>query len=141
MLRGKRERDGRNSRVKQRINNSLNNPNNSRRGVCIVIYVSGRDKTSVTYISRVLARTARSPLPSRSKARGQVWRSHVTSLVARAIPDGSNGYGDNDYGKRANDRDNDKRSERNDVNDHDEYPTRRAATSERLERHRHWCGY
>lgn len=47
-----------------------------------------------------------------------------------AISDDSNdGYADNGYGKCANDRDNGKRSERNDINDHDEYPTRRAATS------------
>lgn len=70
----------------------------------------------------------------RSKARNQVRQSHVTPLDVRAIPDNSNdSYGDIGYGKRANDRDNGERSERNDINDHDEYSARRAATSGRLE--------
>lgn len=54
-------------------------------------------------------------------------------MGVRAIPDDSNDdYVDNGYGKRANDRDNSKRSERNDINDYNEYSTRRATTSGRL---------
>jgi len=51
-------------------------------------------------------------------------------LGARATSDDSNdGYADNGYGKHTNDCDNGKRSECNNVNDYDEYSTRRATTS------------
>lgn len=55
-------------------------------------------------------------------------------MGARATSDDSNDdYVDNGYEKHANDCDNGKRSEHNDVNDYDEYSTWRAATSGWLE--------
>ena len=54
-------------------------------------------------------------------------------FVGCLTDDSNYGYADNGYEKHANDRDNDKRSERNDhINDRDEYSSR-CVTSDRLE--------
>lgn len=99
------------------------------------------DITNVIYNRTSLARSAHWQLPSRSKAKRKIQQSHVISLGA-IIDDSKYSYADNGYEKHASDRDNDKRSERNDhINNHDEHSSRRVATSRRLESERYRCGY